>query len=183
MRSDEAMRAQSTSKVIFQSTLLHEERRRKWTNWKIWKEFQSTLLHEERRSSHALSLGTVQISIHAPTWGATNETGTEGFSLTISIHAPTWGATIFIIVIRWNNNHFNPRSYMRSDPLMLKATVSPEDFNPRSYMRSDLSIKTTATLINISIHAPTWGATLGRWECGGGMKHFNPRSYMRSDGR
>ena len=35
----------------------------------------------------------MEISIHAPAWGATPERGTDGGRRVISIHAPAWGAT------------------------------------------------------------------------------------------
>ncbi len=33
------------------------------------------------------------VSIHAPTWGATEETVVKAYERIVSIHAPTWGAT------------------------------------------------------------------------------------------
>ena len=33
------------------------------------------------------------VSIHAPTWGATEKYEKLGYILNVSIHAPTWGAT------------------------------------------------------------------------------------------
>ena len=33
------------------------------------------------------------VSIHAPTWGATDPGGRGDLSARVSIHAPTWGAT------------------------------------------------------------------------------------------
>ena len=35
-----------------------------------------------------------KISIHAPTWGATESLAPRYVELFISIHAPTWGATV-----------------------------------------------------------------------------------------
>ena len=40
-------------------------------------------------------LPNVKISIHAPTWGATNNDSVPKVVDKISIHAPTWGATTF----------------------------------------------------------------------------------------
>ena len=34
-----------------------------------------------------------RVSIHAPTWGATNKTTKYKCDTSVSIHAPTWGAT------------------------------------------------------------------------------------------
>ena len=54
------------------------------------------------------------------------------------------------------------------------------DFNPRSHERSDFFCEVAYMINNISIHAPTRGATQGKLIsafCG----DFNPRSHERSD--
>ena len=38
--------------------------------------------------------GQGQVSIHAPTWGATEITAGVYKAVAVSIHAPTWGATL-----------------------------------------------------------------------------------------
>ena len=94
-RSDNIWCSPVLAKPLFQSTLLQEERlvSRSW----LWKEekFQSTLLQEERLiwcfSCKVLS----NISIHAPTRGATGSEALKDALMNISIHAPTRGATIF----------------------------------------------------------------------------------------
>ena len=78
------------------------------------------------------------------------------------------------------------------------------NFNPRSHERSDKSPTTSCLLWNISIHAPTRGATLSCLTCRSGSAfqstlpreerrrkrflradkaNFNPRSHERSDGK
>ena len=56
----------------------------------------------------------------------------------------------------------------------------PMDFNPRPYRRGDLTAIREAGKEEISIHAPTGGATsgiiLGPW-----FANFNPRPYRRGD--
>ena len=102
--------------------------------------------------------------------------------LCISIHAPTRGATKRINR-GLRNLYFNPRSYKRSDlnallknpyVRLFQSTLLQEErrkylrpyprhlhFNPRSYKRSDaFSLFCQRILINISIHAPTRGATI-----------------------
>ena len=144
---------------LFQSTLLQEERqfgepitsflpyfnprsyKRSDENveeFKTWGPlFQSTLLQEERHSARVFHCSDSDISIHAP----------------------TRGATLRHISLIHSNNYFNPRSYKRSDPctsslcsgmLLFQSTLLQEerplrydpglilpDFNPRSYKRSD----------------------------------------------
>ena len=138
MRSDVLALRSRLNSVIFQSTLLHEERR---ATTKLYQQtlanfnprsymrsdtdkldldgnidlFQSTLLHEERLANTLLTTQALGISIHAPTWGATNAVVRKVTAEQISIHAPTWGATSTGQVGRGSPKNFNPRSYMRSD--------------------------------------------------------------------
>ena len=55
--------------------------------------FQSTLPHGERRQQFVASLSGSHVSIHAPAWGATEETQEKTDNEPVSIHAPAWGAT------------------------------------------------------------------------------------------
>ena len=80
---------------------------------------------------------------------------------TISIHAPTRGATMAATSLTWKDLDFNPRSYKRSDILILPCLPSGTYFNPRSYKRSDDSYWRKQPKSKISIHAPTRGATYG----------------------
>ena len=122
----------------------------------------------------------------------------------VSIHAPTWGATDpalleTIAQLRFNprshmgsdydnkekamanwcfnpRSHmgsdphrpsclsvlrgFNPRSHMGSDHHVARPQTGGEGFNPRSHMGSDIPNKNYDGRTIVSIHAPTWGATL-----------------------
>ena len=123
----------------------------------------------------------LNVSIHAPAWGATG----QGMSFpdlgVVSIHAPAWGAT----GAHWARNNppsFNPRSRVGSDSLgllMLRSyplfqstlprgerLADAEDygyavcgFNPRSRVGSDSILATKSGTPEVSIHAPAWGAT------------------------
>ena len=77
----------------------------------------------------------------------------------ISIHAPTWGATEFWW--RYNNFkcNFNPRTYVRCDEEARASAIEFDDFNPRTYVRCDIIDVDYESFSLISIHAPTWGAT------------------------
>ena len=98
--------------------------------------FQSTLPREERPSAPFSSSPIWQISIHAPTRGATHASISLSSCGDISIHAPTRGATYkyavdigilsfqstlpreerrFWIICRTSLVYFNPRSHERSD--------------------------------------------------------------------
>ena len=77
---------------IFQSTLLQEERQKTPLTDAFNEEFQSTLLQEERPNPPDWE-NMSEISIHAPTRGATGISRRTYMETRISIHAPTRGAT------------------------------------------------------------------------------------------
>ena len=131
---------------------------------------------------HTLCIKLNIISIHAPTRGATHSCRTDRSNNLISIHAPTRGATLNALLknpyvrlfqstllqeerllpfLKCQNRriYFNPRSYKRSDYLLVMSSRSYYYFNPRSYKRSDEHSSSTIFL----------------------FQNFNPRSYKRSD--
>ena len=57
---------------------------------------------------------------------------------------------------------FNPRSHERSDCCGSCSVECFDYFNPRSHERSDTSALMTSDIMEISIHAPTRGATANR---------------------
>ena len=111
---------------------------------------------------------------------------------------------LLIIKIILKFNTFNPRSYKRSDNIFIQNICFYFSFNPRSYKRSDgantkaqaetLNFQSTLlqeerqqtshayfTKPNLSIHAPTRGATFTVKFMLYIFSPFNPRSYKRSD--
>ena len=64
---------------------------------------------------YPINLVETDISIHAPTRGATRSYLPVGSGVFISIHAPTRGATRYIYTKDRPELDFNPRSYKRSD--------------------------------------------------------------------
>ena len=103
------------------------------------------------------------ISIHAPTWGATVKSRHAVRQVLISIHAPTWGATLFLRssgdTHRFQSTH--PRGVRR---ISTCSAVVLFYFNPRTHVGCDLhGGGHIAHRLRISIHAPTWGATLRFW--------------------
>ena len=79
--------------------------------------------------------------------------------LHVSIHAPAWGATI----AKQGGDLsrcFNPRARVGRD-LRLPPCAAPRfGFNPRARVGRDLYNITGKYDIDVSIHAPAWGATL-----------------------
>ena len=103
------------------------------------KVFQSTLPRGERLHGAGVVPVIVPISIHAPTRGAT------GLPLRVDLRA----------------RYFNPRSHEGSDRSRMTSTTAGRHFNPRSHEGSD-DFRDAGHLViaEISIHAPTRGATL-----------------------
>ena len=99
------------------------------------------------------------ISIHAPTWGATQPVVQLLCDIIISIHAPTWGATYWGTPSSLRRTNFNPRTHVGCDPRRQTAALPPPHFNPRTHVGCDDYGVERSAGTRISIHAPTWGAT------------------------
>ena len=78
-----------------------------------------------------------EVSIHAPTWGATEKTAYCRLSFSVSIHAPTWGATENQLVTSstggFQSTH--PRGVRHSQPY--RAGCLHLRFNPRTHVGCD----------------------------------------------
>ena len=143
------------------------------------KKFQSTLPHGERHSLSHKFIGHLCFNPRSH-MGSDAGYGQVTADSGVSIHAPTWGATQFISCIesttRFNprshmgsdrgqvsayfgSRSFNPRSHMGSDVLFLLLSLLLVSFNPRSHMGSDTKTGNNSPSLAVSIHAPTWGAT------------------------
>ena len=104
--------------------------------------FQSTHPRGVRPEPKATS-SLIKISIHAPTWGATQKIRYRIIlPISISIHAPTWGATIPIFL------------RLIFVVISIHAPTWGATFCCRLFFLQRY----------ISIHAPTWGATSLRHE-------------------
>ena len=80
------------------------------------------------------------------------------------------------------SSYFNPRSHERSDATTLRQGIYRLNFNPRSHERSDWrTAEQAVAFFEISIHAPTRGATCAKTSCTTNKSYFNPRSHERSD--
>ena len=99
------------------------------------------------------------ISIHAPTRGATPHRGGLEEAMRISIHAPTRGAT-----------------YTHAPPLT-KTSISIH----APTRGATVEVNNELELMRISIHAPTRGATEYRIQTTIAGVDFNPRSHKGSD--
>ena len=124
----------------------------------------------------------LEVSIHAPAWGATTMASFLAGSASVSIHAPAWGATL-------------------TRPPVLPVSSLFQSTRPRGARRQTLAFGKVASAV--SIHAPAWGATFryvfplcnlgqfqstrprgARREIGGafqGAPGFNPRARVGRD--
>ena len=164
-------------------------------------EFQSTLPHGERRCLRIYSRATIgfnprshmgsdrqgrfplapmPVSIHAPTWGATNLRRSVFPIIRVSIHAPTWGATLC------SNNQII---------LCMFQSTLPHGERPKEVKDGNVSVEFQSTLPHGERHSLSTSAstlmlfqsTLPHGErlisrvspwC---SRCFNPRSHMGSD--
>ena len=180
-RSDHKRLSGSSHAMIFQSTLRRTERQPFLKSFLKFHVFQSTLRRTERPVVIVISASSRQISIHAPTNGATLTMMASGQTQVISIHAPTNGATCkqFDRLIR--SVYFNPRSDERSDHSThaLSFALSISIHAPTN--GATIGVSTATSMMTISIHAPTNGATGRHYHALRKVKNFNPRSDERSD--
>ena len=149
----------SIRRSIFQSTLPHGERPASVPNCGRLLIFQSTLPHGERHNESRVGPAMLEISIHAPAWGATGRVRGEQGARGISIHAPAWGATAagrVVVVLEPISIHAPAWGATRRSA---RCWIRGRYFNPRSRMGSDESEAVVELALQISIHAPAWGAT------------------------
>ena len=106
---------------------------------------------------------TAGVSIHAPAWGATaHQIAGDAPDALVSIHAPAWGATSPVVASPVPiSSSFNPRTRVGCDlpssmALMASATVF-QSTHPRGVRQ--LAVQQHALGQVVSIHAPAWGAT------------------------
>ncbi len=119
------------------------------------------------------------VSIHAPTRGATPAGLSVRLCRNVSIHAPTRGATSTGITapLLPAFQSTRPRG---ARPSQLSSSGSAGCFNPRAHAGRDLVSASIITSPDVSIHAPTRGATptlrqVSKPIC------FNPRAHAGRD--
>ena len=78
----------------------------------------------------------------------------------VSIHAPTWGATSTAFELP-SERCFNPRAHVGRDIAAITKDWLPYGFNPRAHVGRDQAASARHEWHDVSIHAPTWGATDG----------------------
>ena len=144
--------------LLFQSTLPREERHRGNRRRSDCYNFNPRS-HERSDEVEAKRKAKLEISIHAPTRGATVRKSRKTWNRLISIHAPTRGAT---------------------DDEIINNALEQISIHAPTRGATDLSVP-LSVLLPISIHAPTRGATIIDIINLYNEAYFNPRSHERSD--
>ncbi len=101
-------------------------------------------------------------------------------SALISIHAPTWGATHTVL------SRLSIRQFQSTHPRGVRLSfgiiaINRIHFNPRTHVGCDSALRLFTPVSAISIHAPTWGATLDRFGFKNWLSNFNPRTHVGCD--
>ena len=144
----------------------------------IVRAFQSALPRGERQQIGGSPDEDRNISIHAPTRGATTGSGNLFGDSIISIHAPN-GAKYFI-----HCADFNPRSHEGSDKAISCKNKRKCKISIHAPTRGATDINLSGIVATeISIHAPTRGATSCADKHSACSFYFNPRSHEGSDDR
>ena len=168
--------------AIFQSTRPRGARRSKDADGLSSKLFQSTRPRGARPRSRARISPGRRISIHAPTRGATACSALRAISGTISIHAPTRGATLSdrrLTPVPTVFQSTRPRGARRlrnilKQNIMLFQSTRPRGARPDIYAFIYIPV-------DISIHAPTRGATKRPAISWQRNRNFNPRAHEGRD--
>ena len=133
-----------------------------WASSYVRVTFQSTHPRGVRPLAAGMEGGRLEVSIHAPAWGATMATYMRGQGVPVSIHAPAWGATpggvhdahkvggVSIHAPAWGATR--SRSRPPAGPGVFQST------HPRGVRLS--ASHNVPTPNCVSIHAPAWGATV-----------------------
>ena len=101
------------------------------------------------------------VSIHAPTWGATNTTNVLFDRIMFQSTHPH-GVRHLAKSLTSLDCCFNPRTHMGCDSNIVGRSRLQRSFNPRTHMGCDVKNRRHQNAMLVSIHAPTWGAT-GVW--------------------
>ena len=124
--------------------------------------FQSTHPRRVRRPAFQVLILAGDVSIHAPTQGAT--TGAcQGFNASIvSIHAPTQGATTSPNGRRRSTQRFNPRTHAGCDHRSAARCHCGRGVSIHARRVRLEGFPLLYAIEGVSIHAPTQGATISR---------------------
>ncbi len=124
------------------------------------------------------------VSIHAPTRGATELQNWTKYLMSVSIHAPTRGATVplalFLVLIKVLFQSTHPHGVRRPNSRhLITVTIIVSIHAPTR--GATMVNRHNEQLRGVSIHAPTRGATLNNNMPALIKKCFNPRTHTGCD--
>mgnify|MGYP007050170369 FL=1 len=152
--------------IEFQSTPPHGGRLKPVPDIQKEPMFQSTPPHGGRQKGFPKRSPFFMFQSTPPHGGRRAVRCVHEASLNVSIHAPAWGATAMMLLLTVRPSRFNPRPRMGGDSIRRSSTSASQHsrFNPRPRMGGDLIFHIMPIEeFFVSIHAPAWGATLITW--------------------
>ena len=126
--------------------------------------------------------GTGEVSIHAPTRGATCPRWRRRCLSSVSIHAPTRGATGASTWTSWAFCCFNPRAHAGRDGSPWRSGTQRAVSIHAPTRGATQAGSLPADRLVVSIHAPTRGATFYIDKHLPSISGFNPRAHAGRDG-
>ena len=144
--------------------------------------FQSTRPRGARLCSLSQYLFNLDVSIHAPAWGATAWPLPADQVARVSIHAPAWGATAIYQASPGLAERFNPRARVGRDLMYRRRPLAIAPFQSTRPRGARLvPVFVPGCTGPVSIHAPAWGATRQSRQALPDEGGFNPRARVGRD--
>ena len=153
------LRKIALSRVMFQSTRPRGARPLHPSLTGTIRKFQSTRPRGARHKRGQHDRNQQRVSIHAPTWGATRKPSTPSGKELFQSTRPR-GARHELGIEMTQFPEFQstrPRGARRKS---FSSLCSHRSFNPRAHVGRDKNKEKLIKKNHVSIHAPTWGATL-----------------------
>ena len=149
----------------------------------VTSQFQSTHPRGVRQQARAAHIGWHRVSIHAPAWGATRRGDRQCHSLASFQSTHPRGVRRVPAGLIALYDGFNPRTRVGCDPCIAQYSRKMDFcFNPRTRVGCDKGYKFDYhPVIDVSIHAPAWGATLAALDTQVRELGFNPRTRVGCD--
>ena len=122
----------------------------------------------------------MQHNVSLPAWSDAPELVKDGV-LHVSIHVPAWGATTEFLAMRLPTMFQS--TLPRGERLMPSMKLSYASLFQSTLPRGERlgSLAEIEGAVEVSIHAPAWGATLSTANATATSSCFNPRSRVGSD--
>ena len=143
--------------------------------------FQSTHPHGVRHTKQINLWCVIDVSIHAPAWGATASSRLPAMLNVVSIHAPAWGATLPIRQ-KPNTGGFQSTHPHGVRQFLVDRRLKEFSFNPRTRMGCDLVNVDSNASGNVFQSTHPHGVRLYYApKTGRSSLCFNPRTRMGCD--